>query len=117
MTGGEAVREDDCNQERSLSAEGTPGRQESPQSVTVWPSPTLLLLSDAWGRVCLFPALILARHPWAARANQVHQSPPSRWTMPESFQENNTLNSSPASSPLPVPFSVLSCLLLSCLWL
>ena len=26
MTGGEDVREDDCDQERSLSAEGTPDR-------------------------------------------------------------------------------------------
>ena len=79
MTGGEDVREDDCDQEQSLSAEGTPDR--NPQD----PSRCghLLLRCSCSGTRGEESVSFLPRFLHGIIGLRVHQSPPSRRTMPE----------------------------------
>lgn len=79
MIGGEDVREDERGQERAPRAD----RNSRDLS---WCGHFLRSCSCSRMRgedSVSFPALIRAQNPWAAGANQVHQSPPSRRTMPE----------------------------------
>lgn len=79
MIGGEDVQEDERGQEQAPWADRD---SRNPSRCGH------CLRSCSCSRACgedsvSFPALILAQNPWAAGANQVHQSPPSRRAMPE----------------------------------